>query len=147
MRRLWKPIKSHPTVGTVINRQVDRLIGFTRSCSPVRWTRAPCLFLCTTTRARAYFLSLVHPGFGRLGNVRPIYSNSIGADGDWLKLQICGLSEKTYHSRQRCYILDTRPVSVAIETQCEYACFSLKNCVVCARGVCNTILILWKKHL
>lgn len=120
----------------VINRQVDRLIGFTRSCRPHSRTFR-VLFLSTTTRARTRFLSLVRPPslLGPGTDVRPICSNSIGADGDWLKLQICGLSEKTYDSA-------LLPVNVTAEARSrnlsENAHVSRRR-IVMSYGVCNAL--------
>lgn len=66
----------------VINRQVDRLIGFTRSCSP--HSRAPRFVSVPRPHARDYTLSVSGTGTPRvcLARGRPICSNSISADGD-----------------------------------------------------------------
>lgn len=72
----------------VINRQVDRLIGFTRSCSPhsVNARSAFCFYARPHARVQhALSVSLdnwVRPELAWPGDVRPICSNSIGADGD-----------------------------------------------------------------
>lgn len=94
-----KANKIAPTVGAStagINRQPDRLIGFTRSCGPsagsadagedarnARPVRSGTFVsVCTVTRARSCVRRPVRwLRFSERG-LRPICSNSIGADGD-----------------------------------------------------------------